>query len=60
MLQDITKCEGSDCPLKEKCWRFISASAENQLYFVGTPFKDNKCDYFVIDPGDYTIKKNTT
>lgn len=45
-MPDITKCEGGDCHLKYNCYRFISADSMQQAYFVGTPYKDGKCDFF--------------
>ena len=46
-MADITKCDGNDCPLKEDCFRFKVKPDEYQSYFVGIPFKDGKCEYFM-------------
>lgn len=49
---DITKCEGTNCPLKEKCYRFTApADDEWQSYFTESPYgklndKDKECEYF--------------
>lgn len=46
-MPDITKCDGNNCPLKERCWRFISADSMIQSYFINPPIKDNgECDHF--------------
>ena len=48
-MADICKCEGIDCPLKEKCYRFVALSSEfHQSYFAEVPYnkEDNKCEYF--------------
>ena len=46
-MPDITKCEGTDCPVKEKCYRFTARDSEfRQAYFVTPPYKDGKCDHF--------------
>lgn len=46
-MPDITKCEGTDCPVKEKCYRFTARDSEfRQSYFVTPPYKDGKCDHF--------------
>jgi hypothetical protein len=46
-MTDITKCDGIDCPIKEKCYRFTAVANEyGQSTFVETPFKDGKCDMF--------------
>ena len=44
---DITMCKGTDCPLKENCYRFTAKSNDvYQSYFVDPPIKDGKCDMF--------------
>lgn len=46
-MPDITKCEGTDCPVKEKCYRFTARDSEfRQSYFATPPYKDGKCDHF--------------
>ena len=48
-MSDITKCEGTDCPLKETCYRY-TASADDmwQSYFVEIPYDKEKkeCKYY--------------
>ena len=43
-MPDISKCSGTDCPHKEKCYRFTAPADE---YFVNPPIKeDGTCDFF--------------
>ena len=45
---DGTKCEGTNCPLKEKCYRYTAkANKYYQSYFTEIPydFKTKKCEY---------------
>lgn len=39
MMSDITKCSGTDCPIKESCWRFKAPSDEYQSVFLEIPGK---------------------
>ena len=44
---DITKCKGTNCPLKESCYRFTAIENEVlQAYFVEPPIKDGKCEMY--------------
>lgn len=46
-MPDITKCRGTDCPLKEHCYRYTSKADEHwQSYFVEPPYKNGKCEMF--------------
>lgn len=50
-MSDITKCPGTDCPVKDKCYRFTADASEAwQSYFVEIPGKteDDKftCDMY--------------
>lgn len=47
-MADITKCKGTNCPLKKDCYRFIANSSERQSWFFNVPydFKNKKCEYF--------------
>lgn len=36
-MADITKCQGTDCPIKNQCHRFTAEPDEYQSYFVGIP-----------------------
>jgi hypothetical protein len=50
-MADITVCPGTDCPVKEKCYRFTAPRSELwQSYFMEIPGKieENKftCDMY--------------
>lgn len=37
-MSDITKCKGTDCPVKEGCYRFTAPdNGQYQSYFVEVP-----------------------
>ncbi len=46
MSPDITMCPGTGCPHKESCYRFTAKAGEYQSYFMESPIKEGKCDYF--------------
>jgi hypothetical protein len=51
MAADISMCPGTDCPVKEKCYRFTAPKSEyGQSYFFEAPGKteDGKftCDMY--------------
>ena len=46
-MPDITLCGGTNCPHKEKCYRYTAKPSEfRQSYFAEPPIKDGKCDYY--------------
>jgi hypothetical protein len=48
-MADISKCDGGECPLKEKCYRFTAPSNEHwQAFFTFVPYNDElkECDMF--------------
>jgi hypothetical protein len=46
-MPDITMCPGTDCPQKEKCYRYTAKPCEYwQSYFMKPPIKDGKCDLY--------------
>ena len=45
-MADITKCRGTNCPLKESCYRFLAKDSFRQSYFIYVPFKYGKCNYY--------------
>ena len=50
-MPDISKCDGKNCPLKEKCYRFTATSDKyGQSYFSEPPFtiveEKFNCNYF--------------
>jgi hypothetical protein len=39
-MADVTMCSGTDCPIKESCYRFTAPKSEiMQSWFFKTPFK---------------------
>ena len=49
---DISKCSGEGCPLKERCYRFNTPMSEyRQTIFVNPPYdkKTKKCDEYWKD-----------
>jgi len=45
-MPDITMCPGTDCPQKEKCYRFTAKPSDYQSWFMKPPIEDGKCDYY--------------
>ena len=45
-MADITKCEGTNCHIKESCYRFTAKASDYQYYFIESPIKDGKCDMY--------------
>jgi len=48
----ILKCKGGDCPLKGKCYRYLSPF--DDLYFESIPWDGTNCEQF-WEVGDLTI-----
>ncbi len=47
-MPDITCCHGKYCQIKEKCYRYTATpNAFWQSYFLISPYKDEKCEYFL-------------
>ena len=48
-MPDITMCSGSNCPIKEACWRHTAVPNEyRQAFFMNPPFdhEANDCEMF--------------
>jgi len=49
-MADITKCNPTNCPVKDSCYRFTAKSDRNQSWFVEQPgtFEDGifRCDMY--------------
>jgi len=45
-MPDITMCLGTNCPHKEKCYRFTAKPSDYQSYFMSPPIKEGKCDMY--------------
>lgn len=46
-MSDINKCEGIECPIRNKCYRFLVPDDDFQAYFIITPFAYDYCDKFI-------------
>lgn len=49
-MADISKCRGTDCPMKDKCWRYLAPSSKWQSYFhaeSGLNQDKNECENFI-------------
>jgi hypothetical protein len=40
-------CEGGDCPLKEKCWRFVKPLLDEYNFKIPPPYSNNECTMFI-------------
>lgn len=46
-MPDIAMCMGTNCPLKESCYRHTAEPSEyRQAYFAEVPYKDGTCDHY--------------
>lgn len=47
-MTDITKCYGTDCPLKDKCYRYTAPSDTYQWRFTEVPYdkEKKKCEHY--------------
>ena len=46
-MPDITMCPGTNCPQKEKCYRYTAKPCEHwQSYFIDAPIKHGKCEMY--------------
>ena len=51
-MPDMALCQGTGCPLKDKCYRYRAYPAEHwQPYFTEVPYKDGDCDRFMTIRG---------
>ncbi len=47
-MPDISMCKGTNCTIKETCYRYKAIPSDWQSYFTESPIKDNKtCDYYL-------------
>lgn len=46
MSPDITMCKGTNCPIKEGCYRHTAKPSDYQSWFMEPPIKDGKCDMY--------------
>jgi hypothetical protein len=46
-MPDIAMCKGTDCPMKNECYRFLATPSEfRQSYFVIPPIENGVCQEF--------------
>ena len=45
-MADITMCNGKNCPLRKKCYRYTATPGHWQSYFTETPIKNGECEYY--------------
>ena len=47
-MADVSKCSGTNCPLKETCYRFTAPNSELwQSWMTSVPIKDGKCEMYI-------------
>lgn len=56
-MADITKCKGTGCPLKNKCYRHMANTSYWQSWFVEVPYKSGKCDEFWNNDAESSSEK---
>jgi len=45
-MTDITKCEGTGCPLKDTCYRYTAPTNEYyQSFFIEVPYDGKECSH---------------
>ena len=57
-MPDITMCKGEKCQKKYSCFRFSANANMYQSYFIETPIKNNKCDFYMNVEGLNKWKDN--
>ncbi len=46
-MPDISMCEGGECPLRNKCYRYRAEPDDMlQSYYTMPPYEGNSCDRF--------------
>lgn len=49
-MADITKCKGTNCPIKDSCFRYVEKESENQSWFATPPIRKKgnvyECDFY--------------
>ena len=60
-MADISKCEGTGCPLKESCYRYTAPSNTFWQAYIVPPFKTNNgvfsCEMFWGQDQETTLNK---
>ena len=62
-MSDISKCNGFDCPLRNKCYRFTAIANEHWQSYMNPPGKwigrKFECEYY-IDNKPYLPNESRT
>ena len=50
-MPDISMCQGGDCPMKEKCYRFTATPTPGRQAYISVPYKTDDdgnvtCDFY--------------
>jgi len=46
-MADITMCEGNNCPLKDRCFRYTATANEHWQSWMGvSPYIDGSCELY--------------
>lgn len=45
-MPDMEMCHGTDCPLRDRCYRYTAEPSFRQSYFSTPPIKDGECEWF--------------
>jgi hypothetical protein len=56
----LTKCEGTDCPLRLECKRFTKDIEYPQEFFAQVPYYDGNCQMFLGEKSDSVWNQLTT
>jgi hypothetical protein len=58
MSPDITMCQGTNCPLKDSCYRYKAKPNKIwQSWFTESPIKDGKCDMYWGENAENTLNQ---
>lgn len=58
-MTDISKCVGTNCPMRKRCKRFLVESGSYHQSYIPVMFKPSTgCDYFWPEPIKPVIKKS--
>ena len=58
-MNDITKCRGINCKIKNNCYRFtLKPNKYQQSYFTKSPIKNGSCDFFMGSKIKITIPQD--
>lgn len=46
-MNNLVKCDGGECPLKEECLRYTRPSGLEEPVYMDPPFIGNTCKYIL-------------